>query len=240
MFDIAWSELMLIGAVALVVIGPKDLPKAMRTVGQVVGKVRRMAGEFQSQFNDAMREAELHELKKQVEDVGGSVSSSMSTETKKPEENKPAGSPVDPLSDYKPIEMPKDDFGTKPDEVASTALSAGQPTEAEKLKEAEAKLAALPPPEPLPPVEIAAPEPAPKPKRVRKPKAEDGAELVAAAAPPVETTPSEAEPAPKPKRSRAAKAEIASEAPAIEEAPVAKPVRRRKTTAAGTGEGNPA
>ena len=77
MFDIAWSELMLVGAVALVVIGPKDLPKAMRTVGQTVGKIRRMAGEFQGQFNEAMREAELHDLKKQVEDVGGSVSSAM-------------------------------------------------------------------------------------------------------------------------------------------------------------------
>ncbi|MGL4974182.1 MAG: Sec-independent protein translocase protein TatB, partial [Bosea sp. (in: a-proteobacteria)] len=65
MFDIAWSELMVIGAVALVVIGPKDLPKALRTVGEAVGKVRRMASEFQGQFNDAMREAELHDLKKQ-------------------------------------------------------------------------------------------------------------------------------------------------------------------------------
>ena len=87
MFDIAWSEFMLIGAVALVVIGPKDLPKAMRTVGQAVGKIRRMASEFQGQFNEAMREAELHDLKKQVEDVGGSVSSAMNT-------------------DFKPIEMP--------------------------------------------------------------------------------------------------------------------------------------
>lgn len=73
MFDIAWSEMLVIGAVALVVIGPKDLPKALRAVGEMVGKVRRMAGEFQTQFNDAMREAELHEIKKQVEDVGGSV-----------------------------------------------------------------------------------------------------------------------------------------------------------------------
>jgi sec-independent protein translocase protein TatB len=73
MFDIAWSEMLVIGAVALVVIGPKDLPKALRSVGEMVGKVRRMAGEFQSQFNDAMREAELHEIKKQVEEVGGSV-----------------------------------------------------------------------------------------------------------------------------------------------------------------------
>lgn len=73
MFDIAWSEMLVIGAVALVVIGPKDLPKALRSVGEAVGKIRRMASEFQGQFNDAMREAELHDIKKQVEEVGGSV-----------------------------------------------------------------------------------------------------------------------------------------------------------------------
>lgn len=217
---------MLIGAVALVVIGPKDLPKAMRTVGQMVGKVRRMAGEFQSQFNDAMREAELHELKKQVEDVGGSVSSSMSTETRKPDENKSADAPADPLSDYKPIEMPKDDFGTKPHETTSHEA-------------ASTTLAALPPPEPLPPVEIAAPETPPKPKRVRKPKAEDGAELVAAAAPPVETTPSETEPAPKARRSRAAKADAVGEAPVASDAAAGKPARRRRKADAEAGEGNP-
>ena len=73
MFDIAWSEMLVIGAVALVVIGPKDLPKALRSVGEAVGKIKRMASEFQGQFNEAMREAELHDIKKQVEDVGGSV-----------------------------------------------------------------------------------------------------------------------------------------------------------------------
>ena len=55
MFDMSWGEVMLIGGVALIVIGPKDLPKALRTVGQITGKLRRMAGEFQSQFNEAIR-----------------------------------------------------------------------------------------------------------------------------------------------------------------------------------------
>lgn len=67
--------MLVVGAVALVVIGPKDLPKALRSIGEAVGKVKRMASEFQGQFNDAMREAELHDLKKQVEDIGGSVQS---------------------------------------------------------------------------------------------------------------------------------------------------------------------
>lgn len=73
MLDMSWGELLVIGGVALVVIGPKDLPKALRTVGNVMGKVRRMAGEFQTQFNDAMREADLEELRKSASDVSDAI-----------------------------------------------------------------------------------------------------------------------------------------------------------------------
>lgn len=69
MFDIGWSELVVIGIVALIAIGPKELPAVLRTVGQWMGKVRRMAAEFQSQFQEAMREAEMADLKKQVDEV---------------------------------------------------------------------------------------------------------------------------------------------------------------------------
>ena len=75
MLDMSWGEVMVIGAVALIVIGPKDLPRALRTVGQVTGKLRRMAAEFQGQFNEAMREAELDEVKKQLQGVNDSGSS---------------------------------------------------------------------------------------------------------------------------------------------------------------------
>lgn len=70
MFDISWGELVLIGMVALIVIGPKELPTVLRTLGQWMTKVRRMAAEFQGQFQEAMREAELAELKKQVDAIG--------------------------------------------------------------------------------------------------------------------------------------------------------------------------
>jgi sec-independent protein translocase protein TatB len=224
MFDIAWSELMLIGAVALVVIGPKDLPKAMRTVGQAVGKIRRMAGEFQSQFNDAMREAELHDLKKQVEDVGGSVSSAMN-------------------SDFKPIDQIKDDFApAKPDEAA--------------LKEAEAKLAALPGPEPLPEIAIkpepAAAKPAPAAsaapatavvaKPARKPAAASrpasGKSASVKAAPAKVAAPAKAAPV------KAVSAKTASTKTAPTKAAPAKsaaaPKARAKAKASESGEGNPA
>ena len=69
MFDVGWSELLLIGIVALIAIGPKELPGALRTLGQWMGKVRRMASEFQSQFHEAMREAELADLKKEVDEM---------------------------------------------------------------------------------------------------------------------------------------------------------------------------
>jgi sec-independent protein translocase protein TatB len=69
MFDFGWGELVLIGIVALVAIGPKELPGALRTLGQWVAKVRRMATEFQNQFHEAMREAELAELKKEVDEM---------------------------------------------------------------------------------------------------------------------------------------------------------------------------
>ncbi len=69
MFDIAWSELALIAAVALIVIGPKDLPRVMRTVGQWMRRARAMASEFQRNFDDMVREAELDELRKNVENI---------------------------------------------------------------------------------------------------------------------------------------------------------------------------
>ena len=66
MLDMSWGEIMVIGGVALIVIGPKDLPKALRTLGQMTTKMRRMAGEVQSQFNDAMREVRMALLEADV------------------------------------------------------------------------------------------------------------------------------------------------------------------------------
>jgi sec-independent protein translocase protein TatB len=73
MFDIGWSELVIIGVVALIVIGPKELPGVLRMAGQWIGKIRRMAADFQGQFQEAMREAEMADLKKQVDDLTNST-----------------------------------------------------------------------------------------------------------------------------------------------------------------------
>ncbi len=69
MFDIGWSELLVIAVVALIAIGPKELPGVLRMVGQWMGKARKMAAEFQGQFQEAMREAEMAELKKSFDEV---------------------------------------------------------------------------------------------------------------------------------------------------------------------------
>jgi sec-independent protein translocase protein TatB len=69
MFDISWTEFLLIGVVALIVIGPKELPGVLRTLGQWTRKVRSMANDFQNQFQEAMREAEMADLKKEVDDM---------------------------------------------------------------------------------------------------------------------------------------------------------------------------
>jgi sec-independent protein translocase protein TatB len=71
MFDIGWTELLVVAVVMILVVGPKDLPRMLRTFGQTLGKVRRMASDFQSTFNEALREAEqqadLADMKSQVE-----------------------------------------------------------------------------------------------------------------------------------------------------------------------------
>jgi sec-independent protein translocase protein TatB len=75
MFDIGWSELVVIAVVALIAIGPKELPGVLRMVGQWMGKARKMAAEFQGQFQEAMREAEMADLKESFDEVKKAASS---------------------------------------------------------------------------------------------------------------------------------------------------------------------
>jgi sec-independent protein translocase protein TatB len=111
MFDIGWSELVVVAVVALIAIGPKELPGVLRMVGQWMGKARRMASEFQGQFQEAMREAEMAEIKKSFDDVkeaatgitSGNVMTSLQKDVndalqigdiEKPAESKPADAPA--------------------------------------------------------------------------------------------------------------------------------------------------
>jgi sec-independent protein translocase protein TatB len=69
MFDFAWSEIALIAAVALIAIGPKDMPVAIRSVTSMIKKARRMAGEFQTHVDEMLREANLDEVRNQINDI---------------------------------------------------------------------------------------------------------------------------------------------------------------------------
>ncbi len=69
LFDIGWPELLVIAIVLVVVVGPKDLPRMLRTFGKTTNKLRSMAGDFRRQFDDALKEAELDEVKELVKDA---------------------------------------------------------------------------------------------------------------------------------------------------------------------------
>ena len=75
MFDLGWGELLVVGVVALVVLGPKELPNALRTVSNLTKTARKLAGEFQSGINEIVREAELEDARKAAESITkGSIS----------------------------------------------------------------------------------------------------------------------------------------------------------------------
>jgi sec-independent protein translocase protein TatB len=80
MFDLDVGKLVVIGVVALIAIPSKDLPRVLRTVGQMTGRMRRMAAEFQGQFMEAMREAELTDLKKEFEETNKKIMDSVKLE----------------------------------------------------------------------------------------------------------------------------------------------------------------
>jgi sec-independent protein translocase protein TatB len=138
MFDIGWSEIMVIAVVAIVVIGPKDLPRAMRVVGHWVTRIKGMARDFQGQFNEALREAELDSVKRDFEEmtridpmadvkrVASQTEVQIRQGLNKPVADKPlADKPADTAADVSAEEPPAVDR-LQPDPAAPPAL-ANQP-----------------------------------------------------------------------------------------------------------------
>ncbi|MGY3452368.1 Sec-independent protein translocase protein TatB [Bradyrhizobium sp. USDA 4353] len=160
MFDIGWSELLVIGVVALIAIGPKELPGVLRMVGQWMGKARRMASEFQGQFQEAMREAEMADLKKSFDEVkeaasGFSPSGMMSSLQRD----------VDKALDIEGVDKPAEPIiPTSPEPVASVETpvtpTTPEPPRPETFVEAEVHQAVG---EPLAIVREIKPEPQPQP-----------------------------------------------------------------------------
>jgi sec-independent protein translocase protein TatB len=77
MFDVSWSELLILAVVTLIFVGPKELPRFLNTLGRYMGVVRRQANEFRSVFEQAMREAEMDEIQKEVRGISDGVKASI-------------------------------------------------------------------------------------------------------------------------------------------------------------------
>jgi sec-independent protein translocase protein TatB len=143
MFDIGWSEIAVIAVVALIAIGPKELPGVLRMVGQWMGKARKMAAEFQGQFQEAMREAEMADLKKSFDEVreaaSGLASGNVMTSLQKDVTNSlridDVDKPMDPqVASGEPVPA-SDAAATSTDPVTPTTPAAPAP---ETFVEAEA------------------------------------------------------------------------------------------------------
>jgi len=156
MFDVGWSELIIIAVVALIAIGPKELPGVLRMVGQWMAKIRRMAADFQGQFNEAMREAEMADIKKQFDDIkdtaksftGANLLSDVQKDfddalklEDKPEEKKPDDKPGEGTS-----------AAAEPAASGGTEVKPDQPQTASP--DADAGSTSEPAPEPAAPAEV--------------------------------------------------------------------------------------
>jgi len=151
MFDFSWSELALIAVVALVVIGPKDLPRVLRSVGIWVSKARGMAREFQSSVDQMVREAELDDVRKEIEKAS-------QVNIAKEIENS-----IDPKGEIQSAVTAPVELETSP----TAEIPASTPVETQPVLEAPAIESLIPEPASSP-----APEEnsAPKPSRLNKPR----------------------------------------------------------------------
>ena len=155
MLDIGWSELLVIAVVMIVVVGPKDLPKMLRAFGKATGKLRATANEFRTHFDEAMREAELDEVKKTIDGVkqydprktvtdifepvrsaGDDLRASLNNASPKPEETPavPMDSPLD-LSEIKEEEAKAATPAAQP-VAAKPSAAVAEPAAAEPVKKA--------------------------------------------------------------------------------------------------------
>ena len=97
MFDVSWSEFLILGLVTLIFVGPKELPRFLNTLGRYLGVVRRQANEFRSVFEQALREAEMDEIQKEMRAVSDGVKASLDEATRSVDSVKQAAR-VDPPS----------------------------------------------------------------------------------------------------------------------------------------------
>jgi sec-independent protein translocase protein TatB len=143
MFDFDIGKLMVFGIVALAVIPPKDLPRVLRTVGKYVGQMRRMASEFQGQFMDAIKEADLDSVKKEIESVGAAakIDSSFDPAIAMRDEINRASTPALPAAESRepfmseivanPLKAPDPEAPAQPEAAQTSAKESPAPSHAQ-------------------------------------------------------------------------------------------------------------
>lgn len=196
MFDIGWTELLVIAVVLIVVVGPKDLPPMLRAFGKMTQRARKVAGEFRSQFDEALREAELDDVRQTISDA---------QKLNPVNSLREAMNPLRQMGNEIKADLQKSTVVTEnKTEVPAAAVSA--PTPSMSLPETPPLVPAPAQPEPVAAAIVQADTVAAKPKPVRKPrlKATDKVDAAAAVAVPVE----------KPKRTTAVKKTATPKKPA--------------------------
>jgi sec-independent protein translocase protein TatB len=196
MFDIGWTELLVIAVVLIVVVGPKDLPPMLRAFGKMTARARKVAGEFRAQFDEALREAELDDVRRTISDAQSLNPVNSLREAMNPLRQMGNEIKAD-LQNSTKVDTPVEQGGGNKTEVPPADVSVPVPS---------MSLPETPPivPAPQPVATVAVTE---KPKAVRKPrvKAADKAAAVALVAAPVE----------KPKRAAATKKPTEVKTPAV-------------------------
>ena len=145
MFDLGWSEMAIIMLVALIVIGPKDLPKVARTIGQWTGKARALARDFQRSLDDMAREAELDEIKKSIDKVGNTSLRQVVKDAVDPDDDLERAFDID---DNETTKKPRARSNAKPVPATSGPKTALPATEQAAAENSTKVTAATKPPKP--------------------------------------------------------------------------------------------
>ncbi len=233
MFDIGWSELLVIAVVLIVVVGPKDLPPMIRAFGKTMAGLRKMAGDFRTQFDEALKEADMDDVRQTISDVrnlnptnslrdamnplrqlGNEIKSDLQKATAAPDglSSTPAPATSEPVAPLVSVPEPEMKLPDAPPVVAAPAAPVAAAVAAEeKPKRARAKSIAT----------VEAEAVAAKPKRAARSKI--------AAAPETAVTVKTSEPAVKTVAKKAAVRKSSADKAAVADA---KPAKTAKTKAA--------
>ncbi len=144
MLDIGWWELVVVGMIALIVVGPKDLPRVLRMIGKWAGKARAMAREFQGSIDDMVREAGVDDIKKEVESVAkfdvekelGDAIDPTGAPEHSIEPPSPGGEAEEPPADVMDDDMADDMASSEPEPQADKPAEAGQAPKTQAAGEA--------------------------------------------------------------------------------------------------------